>query len=62
MSILKSALVATALVFTVSAANAFGVEDLQTGYHGNTPVARSYSVAPRYVSPAAQSAFARAHR
>ncbi len=62
MSILKSALVATALVFTVSAANAFGVEDLQTGYHGNTPVARSYSAAPHYVSPAVRGAFARSHR
>lgn len=62
MSIFKSVLVATALVVSASAANAFGVEDLQTGYHGNTPVARSYSVAPHYASPAVRGAFARSHR
>jgi hypothetical protein len=63
MSILKSALIATALVATITAANAFGVEDLQTGYHGNTPVARSYSASPRYaVPPAARDSFARSRR
>jgi hypothetical protein len=62
MTILKCALAAAAIVATIAAANAFGVEDLQTGYHGNTPTARSYSVAPRYVSPAVRGAFARSHR
>lgn len=62
MTILKSALAAAALVATIAAANAFGVEDLQTGYHGNTPTARSYSVTSHYVSPSARGAFARSHR
>ena len=37
MNMIKTALVATALVFAVTAANAFGREDLNSGYHGNTP-------------------------
>jgi hypothetical protein len=61
MSILKSALLATALVFTVTAANAFSDEDLRTGYHGNTPTVQSYSPAPRpAISGEARGSFAQA--
>lgn len=36
MSIIKTALVAASLVFAVTAANAQGREDLNSGFHGNT--------------------------
>ena len=38
MSIIKTALVATAFVAVAAAANAQGREELNSGYHGNTPV------------------------
>jgi hypothetical protein len=37
MSIVKTVLVATALLVAASAANASSREDLLSGYHGNTP-------------------------
>lgn len=40
MTIVKSVLIAAALLVAASAANAAG-EDLLSGYHGNTPPARS---------------------
>ena len=40
MTIVKSVLVAAALLVAASAANAAG-EDLLSGYHGNTPPATS---------------------
>ncbi|ARP97756.1 hypothetical protein [Pseudorhodoplanes sinuspersici] len=36
MSIVKTALVAASLVFAITAANAQGREDLNSGFHGNT--------------------------
>jgi hypothetical protein len=38
MSIIKTALVAASLVAVAAAANAQSREDLNSGYHGNTPV------------------------
>jgi hypothetical protein len=38
MSIIKSAIVAAALVAVAATANAQSREDLNSGYHGNTPV------------------------
>jgi hypothetical protein len=38
MSIIKTALVAAAFVAVTAAAHAQGREDLNSGYHGNTPV------------------------
>jgi hypothetical protein len=38
MSIIKSAIVAAALVAVTASANAQSREDLNSGYHGNTPV------------------------
>jgi hypothetical protein len=61
MSILKSALIATALAFSATAANAYGNEDLISGYHGNTPAVQSYSVTPRLaISGEARGSFAKA--
>ena len=55
MSIVKTALVAASLVFAVTAANAQGREDLNSGFHGNTPVA-----AASVISQDAHGAFAQA--
>ena len=47
MSIIKTTLVAASLVVIAAAANAQGREDLETGFHGNTPVVRTAPVAAR---------------
>jgi hypothetical protein len=61
MCILKSAFIASALVFSVAATNAYGNEDLISGYHGNTAAVRNYSPAPRLaISGEARGSFAQA--
>lgn len=57
MSIIKTVLVAASLVFAVSAANAQGREDLNSGIHGNTPAT---VLSGSSISAEARGAFARA--
>ena len=66
MSIIKTALVAASLVAAAAAANAQGREDLNSGFHGNTPAVQSYPVqsfngpARAVISQDARGAYARA--
>lgn len=53
MSIVKTVLVAASLVFAITAANAQGREDLNSGFHGNTTF-----TATTAVSQDARGAFA----
>lgn len=55
MSIVKTALVAASFVFAVTAANAQGREDLNSGFHGNTTFSATTAV-----SQDARGAFAQA--
>lgn len=60
MSIIRTALVAAALVAAAASANAQSREDLNSGYHGNTPVWQASPYAPRdEISQSARDAFGR---
>ncbi len=62
MSIIKTALVAASFVVVAAAANAQGREDLNSGFHGNTPAVQSYQAAPYAVHARdARGSYAQVH-
>ena len=61
MSIIKSVLVATALVVAATAANAASREELNSGYHGNTASSPYRAAVPGFaISGDARGSFAQA--
>lgn len=62
MQSLKTVIVAASIFAAVAGTSARANEELNSGFHGNTPVtSQKYTVSPRVFGPDAHSAYAHAH-